>query len=514
LSLIVMAGFAVRLAYLNHAVSTPGFAWDDPDGYMRQALRLANGGAGWRWTFEAVIYHYNYQDYVLPPLYTVFLSVFALFPNFPFSALVAQVVLNSLAILLVFELGRLIHSPAAGVVSAGAYAAWIPNIFSVWSTSQENLYIPLVLLAFVGLARAMLSRSPAAFGIAGMLFGLAALTRSMPMFFLPPAAVLYAILADDRRRAAREAAILVAGVLVVTIPYSIALSQHFQQIIVIDSHGSVALIPGARAETPGIGETAGAIVREIVSQPLGYAAATLDRARSLLHVNGGRILQIYIVAASEWQASLWKVLVHAGTDGLLMFSTILAGVGAALSRRPQIAAQVLLWAVVNIAVASIGVFAGARLRAPFEPPLMVLGAVCVTGCWRRPRRAALLAGIGAGVLAAAAIVPQIPRSLRARADYGIVWPSIFSRGQGTFAGRAGFSAIAGADGVTFSLESQDRESGLRVQVRVEEVLARTIEIPPGEARTVQVSTGGPGLVFVELEPAEPRPAYPAMRLVR
>ena len=514
LATIVAAGFGLRLAYLAHAVRTRGFVWEDPDRYMRQALKLAGNGDGWHWTFDAVTYSINAQQHALPPMYSVFLSFFALFPGFPLSAQVAQVVLGTIAILLVFELGRLMHSRAAGLVSAAAYALWVPSIFNVWSTSQETLYLPLILLAFVVLCRAMLARSLVSFGLAGLVFGVAALTRSMPMFFVLPAAALYVVIATDRRRGAREALTLIAGVLLVVVPYSAALSQYFGQLTIIDTHGSIHLQAEAGARAPGLIETVAAIVREILVRPLGYAAGAFTLARSLLHVNGGRILQIYVVAPSELQAVLWKVVVHAGTDMLLIVSTALAGVGAVLCRRPQIASLFLLWAAVNVGVASLGGFGGARLRVPFEPLLMILAAVCLTGSWHRRGTAKLLAGAALGLLAAIAVLPQVPRSLRAWPDYGVEWPSIFSRGAGTFEGRAGFSVPVGADRIgAFALASGESASPVRIQVRVEGVLVRTVEIAPGETQSVRIIARRPGPEFVELETDESRSPPSPVRLV-
>ena len=77
LAAIVLAGFALRLAYLIHVTSLPGFRWHDPDFYMGGALRLARGGDGWHWSFDAVSLVIGNRPHVLPPLYTIFLSIFA-----------------------------------------------------------------------------------------------------------------------------------------------------------------------------------------------------------------------------------------------------------------------------------------------------------------------------------------------------------------------------------------------------------------------------------------------------
>ena len=503
LAAIVAAGLALRLGYLTHALGMPGFEWEDPDRYMRQALRLAGGGDGWHWTFDAVTHTLNRQRHALPPMYPVFLSVFALFPGFPVSAIAGQAVLGTLAIVLVFELGRLVHSVRAGLIAAGGFAIWVPNIFNVWSTSQETLYIPLVLLAFVVLGRAMRARSPAAFAVAGVIWGLAALTRSMPLFFLVPAAALYVGMGRDRARRAREACALAAGFLLVVAPYSVALSRHFGHLAIVDTHGSLHFESRTDGRAPGLIETAAAAVREVGADPAAYVAGVIDRTRSVLHVNGGRILQIYVVAATEIRALAWKTVVHAGTDGILIVSALLAGLGAAICRGGQFAALLLLWAAVNLGIATLGGFGGARLRTPFEPVLMVLAAVCVAGAPQPRRRAIVAGGIVFGLLAASVILPQVPRSLAAWPDYGIAWPSIFRRDAGIAQHRTGFNLPLAARGGratgSFTLAAPGSRTAALVAVRVDGVHVQTVRIGAGSAARVAVRSGRHGFAYVELE---------------
>jgi 4-amino-4-deoxy-L-arabinose transferase-like glycosyltransferase len=509
---IAILGFVLRLSYLLHAINTPGFVWEDPDGYMTQALKLAGGGHSWRWTFDAVTYSINAQHHALPPMYSAFLSVFALFPGFPLSAQVAQVVLATLAIVLMFELGRLLHSPATGLVAAAAYAIWIPNIFNVWSTSQETLYLPLILLAFVLLSRALIRQSSITFGLAGVVFGLAALTRSMPLFFVPPAAALCTLLDVDRRRGARHAIVLAVAFLLIVGPYSLALSRHFGQLTVIDTHGSIHLETKTGARAAGLLETAGALWRSIQAAPIDFASGALARVRSLLHVNGGRILQIYVVAGSRLQARLFEAAVHIGTDALLICSTLLAGIGAALCRRPRIAWLLFLWTGVNVAIASVGGFGGARLRVPFEPMLMVMAAVCVTGAWQRRRRLGLVAGTTLGILAATATLPQLPRSLDARADYGVAWPSIFSRSTGRFERRAGLTIPVRDGFASLGVTSDETTRPIRVHVRVNSVLVQTSDLSPGQNRMMRLLAPDRAFAFVEIEALDMAPPHLPLRI--
>jgi hypothetical protein len=272
LAFVIAIGFALRIAYLISVLRAPGFVWGDPDGYLDHALLLARGPHGWHWTFDAVKYEIKGQVHALPPLYTVFLSVIALFPGLPQTAQLAQVLVSTAAIFVMFQLGRLIHSTSAGLWAAGAYAVSVPAIFAVWSTQQETVYIPLLLLAFWLLARAIATNArPAAFAAAGLAFGLAALTRSMPVFFILPAAAVYVAMATDRRSALIQALGFVAGFAIVTGAYSAALSREFDQFTFIDSHGSIHL----RAENdagraPGFTAAAAALWREIARSPQTY----------------------------------------------------------------------------------------------------------------------------------------------------------------------------------------------------------------------------------------------------
>jgi hypothetical protein len=100
LAVIVIAGFAIRLAYLLHVALQPGFHWGDPDYYLRGGRQLAEGPHGWHWTFDAVTLWIADRRHVLPPLYPVFLSIFASFRGLPLTALFAQLLLSVGAIVL------------------------------------------------------------------------------------------------------------------------------------------------------------------------------------------------------------------------------------------------------------------------------------------------------------------------------------------------------------------------------------------------------------------------------
>ncbi len=357
-----------------------------------------------------------------------------------------------------------------------------------------------MLLAFYLLARAIAGDGRAwTFVPAGMALGLAALTRSMPLFFILPASVLHIALATDRRAATRQAVLWIAGFLIVVGPYTAALSNHFGSLTVIDTHGSIHLETAASASAPGLGETLIALGNQVASDPWTFVTGTAERARTLLYVNGGRILQIYVAAENETRASGWKLLVHAGADALLVLSAVLAPIGAVLVRERRVAALLVLWAAVNIAVASLGGFGGARLRAPFEPFLVILGAAVLVGSWRRPPMAGLVGATALAVIAAYAVIPQIPRSLAARADYGVTWPSILSRPAGRFVGRAGLNIVAASGSAQFTLAPTALDpEGVRVDVLAHGRSVKTLLLKEAAPTPVVVDWPEGGMAFVEI----------------
>lgn len=509
LAAILAIGFGIRLMYLLRVARTPGFTWDDPDGYLAHALMLARAD-GWHWTFDVAKYVINGQVHALPPLYSIFLSVFALFPGLPLSALVAQSVLSTIAIALVFMAGRMLHSSTTGLWASAGYAVSVPAIIGVYSTSQEALYIPLLLLAFVLYARALTTDArPLAFGVAGAALGLAALTRSMPLFFVVPLATVHAAAAPNRRAALRESAACLGGFAIVVVPYCIGLSRALGQLTLIDSHGSIHVSADSGVpQAPGLAATAEALWRVMTADPVAFVQDCAARARSLLYVNGGRLLQIYVVAGTKETAILWKVLVHLGTDALLLAAAVLAWLGAVLCRNTRLALAFLLWAGLNIVVASLGGFGGARLRAPFEPLLLVLGAVVLAGNWRRRPRWMVGCAAALGVMMAIVVVPQLPRSFRSWPDYGVQWPSMLSRRVGSIHGNAAFNVPAYEGVAEFRVQPIAGDGAVHVDVRAGGVTVQSLRLNR-EQKSIAWPWPRRGLAFAELRASDAETRAPA-----
>jgi hypothetical protein len=227
-----------------------------------------------------------------------------------------------------------------------------------------------------------------------------------------------------------------------------------------------------------------------------------ERARSLLHVNGGRVLQIYAAPGTKAGAWTCKIAIHVLIDGFLVVAVVLAPFGVVLSRERGIASLLVVWTLVNVAIASVGGFGGARLRAPFEPVLLVFAAVVIGGSWRRPGRAVVAAAMIVSAGLAAVTLPQVPRSLAAWPSYGVAWTTPLDRDSGRMQAGAGFNVLARGGTLSFALRrsrSHRDADTARISVRVAGREIDRFELGPRASRDCAYAWPQRDLVFVEVE---------------
>lgn len=503
--LLVLLALCLRLGFLHFVMSQAGFAFGDPDRYLANGASLATP-EGFRWRFRAVHYPWGNRLYVLPPLYPFTLGLVALLPGFPLNAAIGQIALNSLAIVAIVAIGARTHSTRAGLIAGLLFALWGSNIVGVRNFMQEALYVPLVIVMFLALVRAFDRRSPGRFFVAGLALGLATLCRSMPIYYTAVVALGHVALARPRRPALVEAAALLAGFAVLTVPYSVALSLHLDAPTFVENHGGIFVahrFGAGKGAVPGLTSVIVALVSEFARDPGAFTIDTLDRARSLLHVSGGRWLEQAVDAPTAAVAQASKIFAHATIDLPLVLTALLAAPGLVFMRNRAAAALIGSWIALNVALVSITGFGGARLRSPFEPHLMLLAGVVLGGGWATVSRARLTAAAAVGALAALAVVPQIPRTLRARANYGVEWARPAPPHVATIRGRAGFNVLLAARGVlTLDLQNPGPE-GQSVRIAVQGAEVARLQIPAHEQREFRLVQPGLALAYVEVDGASP-----------
>lgn len=473
LGVIVAAAWLARSLVLLRAMHRSPKPWVDPDGYLGHALLLATNGHGWRWSFDA----FAYGPLVKAPLYPLVLSPFALFPDtFPLSAALMQIAIGTGAVAGLYVIGRDMHSPRAGLIAAAVYAVWLPTLSSVPFFLQEQLHVPLVIIGLALYVRAAARSSPPTrFALAGGVLGLAALVRSMPLYYVGPAVLLYLGLAPDRRTAARQALAVLLGFLVVVLPWCAYASAKTGQLILIDNMGSAAFGMTYREVRPEIHTAPPATVLE--SLRMVWLAATRDPAgfwgdrvadfERLFRLVGGQWLEVEPSVVSRTEALVLKGIAHT-SDVLFALSSVLAPVGVVLARRRREALLIALWVALHVGLLVMFAWNGVRYRSPYEPELIGLAAIVLAGGWALPRRLPLGLALAASVVIGGAIAVSLPATARARATYGVKeWVPAGNAHRASFVGEAGFRVPTARRSVSLKLspaESTPPDTPVRVRV--------------------------------------------------
>jgi len=516
LALILAGAWGARYAYLSHAEGSPGFSWDDPDGYTRQARALVDEQGHWRWSWAGVHYEWNNRTWVLPPGYPVMLSWFARdAAAFPRNAGYFHPVLGTVLCALLFWLGARLHGARAGLIAAFIAAIWMPQLAGGNFFFQEQLYLPLLVLAFAVTVE-MLVREAKGPGLAlgGVTFGLAALTRAMPLYFVPIAAVVFVLGSSKRAIGWRRAGWFTAAFALTVLPYVVWLSLAHGQLIPIDNHGSIEMDrnAGARTEqTPGVVDTVRLLGTEMVTDPRRFAAGKLDMMRGLFQVQGGRWLQHYGLSPTATAATLLKWTAHAGIDLLFVLVVLAAPLGLAVARRPREALLVALWIPLLLALSVVAGYAGARYRSPIEPHLIVLASAALAGGWRKGSKLWLVVGVAGSLAVAAIVLPQVPRSLAAHAEYGVApWNGMVPGAATTAKGAAGVNLLPRSGTIEFSVALAQGDRVVPAAVWLNGRRAATISLRV-EPHVVTLTSAAPGLSYVEIEPipsdGQPVPAF-------
>lgn len=169
---ILVAICVVNLVVLSYWLRRSPFNADAKDAYMPFARRLLDDGPAFLASPEAV--QVPLMGYLWPALFGADLA----------AQKVVSIVLSLLVLILLFRVGRLLHSRLAGLLCAAAYA-FSPLVWPLSATAgTEPLFLFLTACWIWGLAEGVAGRN-GGFVAAGLAIGLAALTRASIVYFLP-----------------------------------------------------------------------------------------------------------------------------------------------------------------------------------------------------------------------------------------------------------------------------------------------------------------------------------------
>ena len=467
LLLIVVVGLALRVGLFSAAFSNPQFQWGDADHYMGGAYNVAKVYRPLAARIvKAASYEYSGFIFYLPPLYTLMLSLFARFPHYPLNAAIGQAVLGAISAVFVYVIGRHLHTNRTGLVAAALYALWPPFVTGGDVFTQEQLYIPLV-LAGLALLMSALERDNAmmCFGT-GVVFGLAALTRLMILFYV---LLLPALIWRPRRdllSVRRQILPLLLGMSVIVIPYCAFMWSQTGEAMLVENHGgfdmrNYADRPVVGKPTLGVGLEV--LVQQITRKPIAFVRTWLEYVRMLFKPNGMRWIESLGVFSTR-PAALVAVGLRIVCDVSYLAVIALAPIGVLLARRRWPAVMLAAWIVVVAALTALSGTAGARYRSPAEPALLVLAAVAVTSGWRSRARVPLLCAAAVGLLLVVRLVAQVP-GFGLLPPYGLrAWSPEHGIGESTAHGDIGLRVLNAENGVEIVVQPSD---ALKEMVHVE-----------------------------------------------
>jgi 4-amino-4-deoxy-L-arabinose transferase-like glycosyltransferase len=356
-----------------------------------------------------------------PPLYPVALAAVRAVGLGLTTERLLGALLGVATVLLVYLIACRIWGPRIALVAAAITAVFPPLAFLSATVLSEVLFLPLVLASVLAALRYRDDRRLRWALAAGVLCGLAALTRTVG---LPIAVALAAGAWVGRPRFSRAAlvpplVVLVATALTVT-PWVVRNTLAFDRYVGLSTAAPWALgatyneEARARAKHPGE-----AVVNPVRTQRLLITkrneldeAALMDlineRARRFMSKHPG-----YVVETMAWnvarvfdverqapfkrsyQAATLQALGTARLAspvlilGSLYVVLLLALAGIVVEARRTPRAPAFVWAVpVILIVPAVVIYALPRYRAPADPFLVMLAAVAAAAPWQRGRRPA------------------------------------------------------------------------------------------------------------------------------
>jgi 4-amino-4-deoxy-L-arabinose transferase-like glycosyltransferase len=232
----MLAGLAVRLLFLVFEPPTPLVA-DEWMWTTWGAKVLPSEEVGFSPLKLRFVFH--------PPVYPYFIgihsAIFGSLEGTLAAVKVTQCLLGALLVLAVGRIGAVTFGDRAGLFAA-AVTAFYPEL--VWFCSHlwaETVFAVVLWWGFERLLQADTRGSVGVAAAAGVLFGVAILTRETVLYYLPVAAFW---LAWRRSGGGRRAAILLATALLVVLPWTIRNWAIFKTFIPVSTAGAMNLWQG------------------------------------------------------------------------------------------------------------------------------------------------------------------------------------------------------------------------------------------------------------------------------
>ena len=395
--IILAVALAARLAAV---LATPGFEPVlDPADYERHARSIAEG-AGFP---DALYAPAGGPSALRPPTYPYFLgAVYAaagpLGIDELWGARVVQALVGTLTVALVGLVGRQLFSRRIGHVAMAIAAVFPPLVLTTTSLLSETLFVPLVLGSVAAVLRLRAGASASRWAVvAGVLAGLAVLTRSNGAVILPALAVGAWNVPGVSWRSLRAPLVVLATAAVTVLPWSVRNFVVLDEPVLVSTQAGYALSGVYNDASRDTDTHRGAfrppaadprlrpilardldeveLERELRGAARDYAIDHPSYVLEVAGLNAARMLHLNDLSYPGLNArdvGLPEWLANAGVPALWLVG-LLSIVGALA--QPARAAPRWIWAVPLLLMSVVFVGGFIRYRAPVDPFLILLAAI-------------------------------------------------------------------------------------------------------------------------------------------
>jgi hypothetical protein len=400
---IAAVALAVRIAFVlvvDPTVPEVG----DASAYHLLADNLADG-RGYIRPFDLLLKERTLVTAEYPPLHPALVAVADLLGvDGVRGQRLALGLVGTATVVLVGLIGRRIGGTAVGLTAA-ALAAVYPMLFLSDATLMpETLFAFLVALALLLALRAIEAPSRGRVAALGAVVGLAALTRSEGLLLVPLLVLPVAFRGGDIRRRLVSAAVAVAAVGAVVLPWSVRNYVRFDDVVPV-SNNLGSMVDGANCDKAYGGDQKGLWLYECFGgfdlETQGEnAAAAFHRRRGTAYVRA-HASEVPGVAAVRWLRTfgLYEPRQQAAFEsfegrpfrwqlaGTRMWWALaaLAVAGAVLLRRRRGPLWLLGSTVLVASITAVITYGNQRFRIAAEPAVLVLAAMALVAAVRAVR---------------------------------------------------------------------------------------------------------------------------------
>ena len=386
---IFLLALALRLAWVGYVQHRGGELFGpDAKSYDTLAVSLLEGKGLQKWDYEGLfsdpkqsLIVYSFRPPFLP---IVLAGVYGVAGHHFWVARVVMALLSAATCVVVARIARRLFGGRAGVVAGLLMAVYPKLIYYSGDIVTETVYIFLLALAVAMLfAAGEAAHGPWRWPVAGALMGLATLTRSALLAFLPFAALWVLIVRRQKARAVGEAALLALGFLAAMAPWWVRNAAVHASFVPATTEGGLTFWVTNWEQADGGGHVDHTSQRGKFDR---LSEVEIDRKFYRLgwaYVRGhpGHFLRL---AATKF-VRFWRLWPHASEPSVGVAAALVAGLtfapvlllaiwGALLSRR-QWRPLLLLYLLIGYYTALHMVFmAITRYRLPLEPFLIILAA--------------------------------------------------------------------------------------------------------------------------------------------